>query len=131
MCRELAQILYFDAPLAGIDLESLATCHALSIVWLSHNELTELDLRPLAKLPLLSALELSDGELASVDLGTEAGFATLTHLHLHANPLHELDLRALAKTRLRVLNLPDTLRDRVDLSPLGPRRKDLEINFRP
>ena len=91
----LEYLCLVDNNLTSIDLSPLASCVNLRWLYLSGNQLTSIDLSPLASCTNLRSLEFFDNQLTSIDLSPLASCADLLRLYLNGNQLTSIDLTPL------------------------------------
>lgn len=94
--KDIGELSLRREDLTFIDLSPLAECQQLKELNLSDNKLSGVDLSPLAKCSNLLRLSLSDNQITSLDLSPLARCLWFKRLSLVSNPLTSVNLAPLA-----------------------------------
>jgi hypothetical protein len=102
-----------------VDLNPLANCEELELLWLYGNCLDTVDLEPLRHCPRLMSLSLRANRLDSIDLRPLSHCVSLEELDLSGNSITTLDVTPLAScSRVRQLDFSGNPIDSLILYPL-------------
>jgi Leucine-rich repeat (LRR) protein len=110
--EQLRHIVFEGNALESIDLAPLASCsfdsgYLHTQLSVCVNQLTSIDLGPLAGIEQLRELHIRDNRLEHIDLEPLATSSHLMYLHLDGNPLKEIDVSPLFRNGcLRQVTFP-------------------------